>query len=321
MRKSTILWLLVACAALAAGLILFVAVMTANSWDFSRLDTAQYETNSYGVSEVFTSISITTEEADIVFLPSKNGKCEVTCYEQKNARHTVQVTDGTLTVKVQDRRQWYAHIGIHWDTPTVTIYLPKGLYDTLTVRSDTGNVTIPDAFTFHSMDISLDTGDAKLQSSVTDTLKVTTSTGSIQADSICVGSMELRTSSGNIALSNITCSGGMCLTVSTGNINIRYATCEHFQSDGDTGNINLVQLFAQNELSIQLSTGNVRFDACDAANIRVETDTGYVRGTLVTGKSFLAESNTGKISVPTSSTGGKCQIKTDTGDISLRVID
>ena len=49
------------------------------------------------------------------------------------------------------------------------------------------------------------------------------------------------------------------------------------------------------------------------------TDTGEVKGTLRSEKIFFTESDTGKISVPKSVTGGRCEITTDTGDIEIEI--
>ena len=54
-------------------------------------------------------------------------------------------------------------------------------------------------------------------------------------------------------------------------------------------------------------------------NIYVETDTGDVRGTILTSKIFFAKSDTGDEDVPETTTGGICRIKTDTGDIKIRI--
>ena len=76
---------------------------------------------------------------------------------------------------------------------------------------------------------------------------------------------------------------------------------------------------ASGVFSITRSTGDVEFDACDASEIYVKTDTGDVTGTLLSDKIFFAESDTGKVSVPKSVTGGRCEISTDTGRIDITV--
>jgi len=51
----------------------------------------------------------------------------------------------------------------------------------------------------------------------------------------------------------------------------------------------------------------------------METDTGDIRGSLLSSKVFLADSGTGKVDVPKTVTGGKCQVHTDTGDIKITI--
>jgi hypothetical protein len=58
-------------------------------------------------------------------------------------------------------------------------------------------------------------------------------------------------------------------------------------------------------------------DLCD--EIYLKTDTGDVSGFLLSDKIFIAESDTGRISVPKTFTGGKCEVKTDTGNIKITV--
>jgi DUF4097 and DUF4098 domain-containing protein YvlB len=78
-------------------------------------------------------------------------------------------------------------------------------------------------------------------------------------------------------------------------------------------------LTAKEKLSIERSTGDVIFEGCDAGEIYVKTDTGDVKGTLLSEKVFLTDTDTGKISVPKTITGGRCEVSTDTGDIELSI--
>ncbi len=73
------------------------------------------------------------------------------------------------------------------------------------------------------------------------------------------------------------------------------------------------------KMSIKRSTGDIRFDGSDATEIFVETDTGDVTGTLISEKVFIARTDTGRINVPKTTNGGKCEINTDTGDIKLEI--
>ena len=77
-------------------------------------------------------------------------------------------------------------------------------------------------------------------------------------------------------------------------------------------------LLPQKSFTIERSTGNVKFDRSDAAEIFVKTNTGNVTGSLLTDKVFTTQTDTGDVSVPKTVTGGRCEIKTDTGDIKIK---
>jgi len=76
---------------------------------------------------------------------------------------------------------------------------------------------------------------------------------------------------------------------------------------------------AAEKFSIERSTGDVKFDGCDAAEVFVKTDTGDVTGTLLSEKVFIVETDTGKVDVPKTVNGGRCEITTDTGDINISI--
>ena len=92
---------------------------------------------------------------------------------------------------------------------------------------------------------------------------------------------------------------------------------EKFGLRSDDENIYIT--FFGTEYAVDRSTGDVRFDHCDAASIFVETDTGDVSGTLLTAKRFVTETSTGNVRVPQSDSGGKCEIHTTTGDITIAI--
>ena len=81
----------------------------------------------------------------------------------------------------------------------------------------------------------------------------------------------------------------------------------------------LTDTIVANHIEIKTNTGDVRFDDADAETLSVKTDTGDVKGTLLTSKIFYAKSDTGKINVPKSTSGGICEIETDTGNISIQI--
>ncbi len=319
MSKQKKRWLMIAAFLVILGLILFVVAMTMYQWDFGKLSTVEYETNTYVVDKAFSNISIKTETADIFFVPSDDETCKVVCYEQENMKHSAVVGADTLTVEVVDERKWHEHIGIGFENPKVTIYLPEMEYASLLIRENTGDVEIPNVFRFESVDVATSTGTVNNYASVSGAIKLKTSTGAIRVEKVSAASLELSVSTGGITASDVTCDGEIKIKVSTGKTKLTDVECKKLVTDGNTGNIELNNVIVAETLSIESSTGDVKLDGCDAGEIFIVTDTGDVEGSLLTEKVFITQTDTGSIDVPKTITGGRCEISTDTGDIKLSI--
>ncbi len=273
-------WIMIGILLVVAGCILFCGVMTSLNWDFTKLATTNYETNEYTISESYQSISIVTNTADIALIPTDNAQTRVVCHEEENMKHAVTVKEGVLTVQVEDTRQWYGHIGIGFSIPKVTVYLPYQEYNALSVESDTG---------------------------------------SIQVENFDAQKIDLSVTTGKIVLNNTVCNEDVTIQVTTGKAEIDQLQCKVLRTEGDTGDAILKNVIATEAFFIERSTGDVKFESCDAGEISVETDTGNVTGNLLTDKVFITETDTGKIDVPKTASGGRCEITTDTGDIKITV--
>ena len=280
MTKTTKIWLIIATILLLTGCIIFGGVMTVYKWNFSKLSTNKYETNKYDITDNFKNISVNVKTADIVFVASEKAKTEVVCYEQDNANHEVSVDNDTLTIKLVDERKWYEYIGINFRTPKITVYLPQGEYGNLTVSASTGDIDIKNLSA--------------------ENINLTVTTGEIEAKSI-------------------TCNGDFKTTVSTGEVELKDVSCKNLSSNGNTGDITLKDVIAEEKFAIERSTGDVKFERCDANEIFVKTDTGDVKGSLLSDKVYITQTDTGSVNVPKTTTGGRCEITTDTGDIKITV--
>ena len=319
MKTRTKGWLIIAASLVLIGSIIFAGVMTVLKWDFTKLSTFEAETNEYEIGEVYNNISIISQTADIVFAPSESEKSKVVCYEQTNMKHSVSVKENTLTIKLEDTRKWYDHIGIFFKTPKITVYIPKGEYGNLSVMSTTGDVEITKDYKFKSIDISESTGDISCYASALENVKIKTSTGDIRVDNVSVGSLELSVSTGKVTVSGANCEGNVTVNVSTGKAYLTDTMCKNLISSGDTGDISLTNVIAAENFSIERSTGDVKFISCDATELFIDTDTGDVTGSLLSDKVFITDTDTGSVDVPKTVTGGKCEISTDTGNIKITI--
>ena len=312
-------WLITAIALILIGCMTAVCALAALDWDFSRFSTVAFETNTYPITEDFHNISLRTETAHITVLPADGADAYIVCREQENLRHTVTVTDGTLTVALSDDRKWYEYIGISTESSTVTLYLPEAEYGTLLIRGSTGDVGIPKDFRFESISVEVSTGDVRCLASAKGEIALRASTGEIRAEGLSAKSLAFAVSTGRVQVSSAACEGAMLVTVSTGKAELSDIRCGNLSSAGSTGDLLMERVRAAGSMLLSRDTGDIRFVACDAAEIKVTTDTGDVTGTLTSDKIFITESDTGTVRVPSSVAGGKCEITTDTGDIRIEV--
>lgn len=280
MRNMRKLWLTIASVCVVVGCSIFAVTMTACSWDFKALSTQKNITNTYEISEDFNNISIDTDTADIVFVCSSDGQCKVVCQEFEKEKHSVAVENGTLTIKAVNERRWYDYIGINIGKVELTVYLPKTQYQALAIKEDTGDIEI-NGFAFDAIDMELTTGD--------------------------------------VDLTDVTCTGALKIDVTTGDVELERVTCKSLSMIADTGDLSMESVLASESISIETDTGDVEFEGCDAPQIVIKTDTGDVEGSLLTGKEFITETDTGKVRVPQNSAGGRCEVATETGDIKITI--
>lgn len=318
MSKKSGFWIFLGTLLVILGLLGFTVLMGSIDWDFSKLGTSNYETNTHGIDDDFTNIVIDVETANVVFLPSEDGECKVVCHEDPDYKHLIFVDNGTLHISsakgIKFNFNW-----LNFDRQIITVYLPKSEYSSLSIDTDTGGVNLPKDFSFGSIDISLDTGDAKVFASATEHINIETDTGSILLENASAGSVDLDTQTGRITVSALICGGDLRVDVDTGKANIKNTNCHSFFSDGDTGDIHLESLVADEKINIERDTGDVTFLEIDAAEIYIDTDTGDIEGSLLSGKMFTADTNTGSIRIPSDSVGGICKLSTNTGDIKVTI--
>lgn len=279
MGKSVKIWLVIALILVLLGAFIFAIAMANYGWNFTKLSTDKYVNNTYNPDSEFDKISINVNTTDIKLAPSEDGKCSIVCRETDKIKHSAFVQNGTLIIEIEDTRRWYDHIGIFYESPNMTVYLPKKEYVSLIIETDTGDIILPKCFNFKSLEIDGDTSDIKCLATASN-LEIETSTGDVNLDTV---------------------------------------TADRISISSDTGDIKLKSVVADNSIEIETDTGDVAFEGSDAKNISVQTDTGDVTGTLLTSKIFFAESDTGRINVPKTTTGGKCEIITSTGDIKIDI--
>ena len=283
MATKTKIWLLTAAALILIGGLIFVGVMTALKWDFTKLSTARYVTKDYEITEEFTGVSVESTAAKIQILPSEDETTRVTCLEAEHTPYTVCVRDGILKIEEQNHKKWYQDIGINFGSPKVTVYLSNAVYAELTVKNTTGAVSV---------------------------------------QNISAENMTVTVSTGHVTITEVRCPDTLRIRVTTGDTTLKNVQCGNLWSDGNTGHLTMEQVEATWKLFAERTTGNVQFSRCDARQISISSTTGDVSGSWLTPKSYEVRTTTGKVSVPktdgcVTDTNGSCAVKTTTGNITI----
>lgn len=321
------------------GAVAFVIPLAASGWDFSILNTSSYNTKTYEITDAVSSISINIDTADITFVTTDSDTARVECFEKENLPHSVTVDNGVLNISYTDNTKWYDYISLGVDNTHITVYLPSGAYDALSISASTGDITIPQGFEFNTATVSLSTGDTDFSANVSGDLVISASTGDVEVSNLASGTLAISTSTGDIEISNVSVSGGASVTLSTGSATVENSTFASLYTKGSTGELSISGGKIDGELSIERSTGdtklsnfvcaslvlncdtgNVDFDSFDTiGNITVETTTGNVKGTLLSPKIFIHKTSTGKVDLPETTEGGVCKITTSTGNIKISI--
>ena len=317
MKTATKVWLIVAASLILIGIMLFAGVMISIKWNFHMLNTNKFISTEHEISDSFESILINTDTANVNVMQSDDGKCYVKCYEQERISHSVTVEDGTLKIQRVDTRRWYEYIGISFGSTNVKVYLPKAEYESLTVNDSTGDVNIWSESDFDNISITTSTGDIQCYASAKGKMTLNAGTGDIIITDSSTGSLDLSVSTGKIHASSVKCGGDINIKVGTGDVGLTDITCKNLISEGGTGELTMRNVIASECFDVKRSTGDVRFESCDAGEVTIVTDTGDVKGSLLSEKVFIVNTDTGRKDVPESTTGGKCKVTTDTGDIKI----
>ena len=342
MRKTAKKWTIAAVALVGVSAVAFAGAVVSVGGDLKKFELTKYQAKAYAVAEDFDKISIKTSvKMDIVFALSSDGACRVDAWEAERVKYDVSVRGGVLEIDGDNNRFLHERLFDFSKSKTVTVYLPKTEYDTLTFGGDTSDINLPNDFTFGSLDITTDTGDVACAATVLDSVKIVTDTGDIEFNSISsVETAVFKTGTGDISVKNLSVGGALsfemdtgdlyasdlrCGSVSfkmdTGDITIKNTSVAgNFTLESDTGDVDMQNVISGGEISLNTDTGDVKFENCDGETLSIQTHTGDIKGSLLTEKVFIAYSKAGKVEVPETVTGGKCSLKSNTGDIVITLV-
>lgn len=310
--------IIIAVLSLIAGLIISFCALIAINFDFSELNTLNYVTNTHMIEETFENIRIDGAECDIRFVLTTDGS-KVVCTEGDKIYHTVEVANDTLTIQRIDSRKWYEHIGIYWGKMEIVVYLPKNEYETLFAKSLSGNIEISDEFSFNDVQISNTSGNVRCLASAKDELTIKTVSGDLYVGDTISKSIDLQSTSGNVIVLSAKTEADFKVNTVSGDIELTDVECENSTADTTSGSVNFSNVISSDTMNIKSVSGNINLVDSDADSLSIKTTSGDVSGSLLTEKIFITDTESGVVDVPISTNGGKCEIKTTSGNIEFSI--
>lgn len=334
MSKTIKIVLVIAIALIIAGALLAFVAFASSGFSAGNLGAGKFETKTYTPEGDLSSLEISLRISDVTVRVTTDGVLRVECYETEKQPHTVTLADGKLTVTATDQRKWYEKIAIVSKSPKVTVYVPAGEYESLTLETDTGDVRFlgelfgdaleepPIRLLFGKFGIKTDTGDVEMiGETYRASVKIKTGTGDVSASAfIAAGDVGIKTHTGKVILTDANCAD-LSVETDTGKVKLTDVRCAAMTVETDTGDVILKNVVGTGDAKIETDTGDVKLDRCDAANYKIKTDTGDVEGTILSEKIFFVSSHTGNTDVPKTRSGGDFEASSDTGDIEIEIAE
>lgn len=280
MKKREKIWKIIAVCCIGVGIIVSVSAMAAVGFDFTKFSSTKYELETCVVEEPFENIEIQTDWQDIRLLPSETPECKVVYAGNETLTYTVKVESGTLKINTEEHREWYQYLSNFnfGDYTDVTLYLPEKDYQSLSVSTSSGNLS--------------------LLAAVSGDLNAESSSGEIKVEGGASGNIHVQTGSGNLLL--------------------KQCSPESMQAVSSSGNVSATDIVAKQGIVIKTGSGEVNLSSSDASELTITTSSGSVRGSLRSGKRFIVNTSSGDVSVPDDpSASQQCRITTGSGDVSF----
>ena len=317
MKKSILIPIIIGATCLTVGGTLFTIGLVHNTKTSNS--NSSLITNEYNINE-FSNIDININTANLEFKLSSNNERKVVCKEIKDIKHTVEVKDNTLYISNKGKTSWYQNLFEFTNTKMeVIVYVPSTSFDLAKINLTTGNIYIPNNYSFNNLSVEQTTGNIKVESKVKENINVKSTTGNLYFETE-TKNINLKCTSGNINLKNTSCEN-LNINVTSGKTSLdEVKVSSKVNISSTTGDIK-IDNSQVNDLITKATTGDVYFNELSQTSlIDIETTTGDVNLSLVSSRTFDVKTTTGDINTPNSVNGAPtCKVRTTTGDVNIKI--
>lgn len=314
---------------IAVGTLLILSVLIANGFDMRQINTEKFDEHTVGIAKPIEVIEVTSSFFDVKILPTEEGEgASVRYTANKNIYHNVSLLDGKLTINSIDSRGWYEKIdlsfGLQEAETVIEIRLPAGAYQQVRITTGSGDVSVEGGgkISLEHCLVESVSGDVKLTGGGTKITAVSTTSGDVAISGVaCTGGISVITTSGDTQITD--CTARTLYTVSTsGDILLERCTSEADSTcKSNSGDITARDLTGATGIKAETTSGDVEMERIDALWLSLKTTSGDVELALRTSKNFDVESVSGDVDCPSGdSEAGKCFVRTGSGRIKIVVI-
>ena len=208
--KKSIIWIITT----------FFLMLVAGIVLYSSVRPCKLETHEYEIKENFNDITIIADTTDIQLILSENQSTFIVCEEEKNANHSVVVKENTLRIEAVNNKKWYEHIGINISTPKITVYLGKNGCANISLKTDTGDISLDNIIASGKLVIEVDTGNVNFEACDASEVFIKTDTGNVAGSFLTDKVVFAESETGNIDIPKVIADEKCEVITYTGNIKI-----------------------------------------------------------------------------------------------------
>ena len=302
MSKAKKVAIIVAISMIVVGILTMTAAALMSGFDLTNLTSQDIQTKTFEIKESFSKIEINSIDCDVEIMPVSDGRCKVVYKGMEKMLDTVEVKDDKLFIKQVDRRKWYEYISFGWiDENAITVYLPEEEYQSLLLKTVSGDISVSNDFTFYCAETMSTSGDVSFLANVEDNLRIKSTSGKIRVKNIADGKVEVITTSGDVFMTE--------------------GTPYQLKIKTTSGDVKISSVISEDAAMIESMSGDIRMERSDAGSFHMKTTSGDISGSILSRKDFDVETASGDIRLPKSdSSAPKCEISTSSGDVEMEII-
>ncbi|MBE1555391.1 DUF4097 family beta strand repeat-containing protein [Sporosarcina limicola] len=225
----------------------------------------------------FTNIEISTNDARIELIPinEPNTLVEVSGHDSKN-NFSASVTESTLTIVYKDSKKKFFSFDVFPKSPTLKVYVPKKLYDTIRVQSDYGSFSAKD-IDASEVNVKANDGAIELRDINAASIITESDNGQIKAENLIGTTVKVKVNDGRTTLKSITADS---ISIVSDNGKIRLEEINgNLSAKANDGSIKLMTKTLDFPIEFSTDNGHIDIQTDNApinASIRAQSDNGSI---------------------------------------------